>query len=191
MTRSSITAGPLNPARHLFAVSKLAGLVLLQSYRTHEGRSWVAVLPTNVYGPGDNFDPERAHVVPSMIRRLDEAHRQGHESVKLWGTGTARRDLLHVDDLASACSVILRQYDGDEPMNVGTGSDVSIAELAQIVAREVGYNGRIQWDTTRPDGAVQRLLDIQPLRSLGWSPSIGLCEGVRQAVRDFRRSGGG
>lgn len=188
LTPDLIMSGPLDPARSAYAVGKLAGLMLLRSHRTIPGRRWIAVLPTNVYGPGDRFDPEGAHVLPSMVRRLEAARLERRETVALWGSGTARRDLLYVDDLATACAVVLRDYDGDEPINIGSGSDVSIAELAEIVAREVGYGGRIEWDPTRPDGVAQRLLDTARLRSLGWSPSVGLSAGIRRLVQSYREA---
>ena len=188
LTPDLIMSGPLDPARSAYAVGKLAGLMLLRSHRTIPGRRWIAVLPTNVYGPGDAFDPERAHVLPSVVRRLEDARIEKRAEVTLWGTGTARRDLLHVDDLATACAVVLRDYDGDEPINVGSGSDVSIAGLAELVAREVGYRGCIKWDSTRPDGVAQRLLDIGPLLSLGWSPSVELSAGIRRLVQNYRET---
>lgn len=188
LTPDLIMSGPLDPARSAYAAGKLAGLMLLRSHRTIPGRRWIAVLPTNVYGPGDTFDPERAHVLPSMVRRLEEARHERRAEVTLWGTGTVRRDLLHVDDLATACAVVLRHYDGDEPINVGSGSDISIADLAELVAREVGYGGRIKWDSTRPDGVAQRLLDTGPLLSLGWSPTIELSAGIRRLVQNYRET---
>ena len=189
LTPDLIMTGPLDRERSAYAMSKLAGLMLLQSHRKVSRRRWIAVLPTNAYGPGDNFGTARSHVLPSLIGRLDEASREGRDVVTLWGSGAARRDLVHADDIASACSVVLRKYDNDAPINIGSGSDLSIAEVAQVVAKEVGFRGQIVWDSTRPDGVAQRLLDIRPLRSLGWNPSVSLPEGVRRSVEALRASG--
>jgi GDP-L-fucose synthase len=183
IAESALLTGPLEPTNQAYAVAKIAGIVQVQSYRRQFGASFVSAMPTNLYGPGDNFDPETSHVLPALIRRFHEARERGLPEVTLWGTGTPRREFLHVDDLAAACEVLLRRYDGDEPVNVGCGEDLTIRELALLVASVVGYGGRIAFDPSRPDGTPRKLLDTSRMRALGWSPSIGLTEGVAAAYR--------
>ncbi|MDG9704010.1 GDP-L-fucose synthase [Streptomyces sp. DH37] len=186
ITESALLTGPLEPTNQAYAVAKIAGIVQVQSYRRQFGASFVSAMPTNLYGPGDNFDPETSHVLPALIRRFHEARERGLPEVTLWGTGTPRREFLHVDDLAAACEVLLRRYDGDEPVNVGCGEDLTIRELALLVASVVGYEGRIAFDPSRPDGTPRKLLDTGRMRALGWSPSIGLAEGVAATYRAWR-----
>ena len=175
---SSLMTGPLEPTNDGYAIAKLAGLVHVGGHRRQHGRRWISALPTNLYGPGDDFDLESAHVLPALIHRFERARRDGAGSVTLWGTGTPRREFLHVDDLARACVTLLEHYDGDGPINVGIGEDRTIADLATLVAHVVGFDGRIAWDTSRPDGTPKKVLDVAPMRALGWEPTVGLREGI-------------
>ncbi|WP_173915085.1 GDP-L-fucose synthase family protein [Streptomyces barkulensis] len=186
ITESALLTGPLEPTNQAYAVAKIAGIVQVQSYRRQFGASYISAMPTNLYGPGDNFDPETSHVLPALIRRFHEAREKGAKEVVLWGTGSPRREFLHVDDLAAACEVLLRRYDGDEPVNVGCGEDLTIRELAELVASVVGYQGRIAFDPAKPDGTPRKLLDVGRMRALGWSPSIGLAEGIAATHRAWR-----
>ncbi|WP_079168438.1 GDP-L-fucose synthase family protein [Streptomyces colonosanans] len=186
ITEDALLTGPLEPTNEAYALAKIAGIVQLQSYRRQYGASYISAMPTNLYGPGDNFDLETSHVLPALIRRFHEAAAEGREEVVLWGTGTPRREFLHVDDLAAACAVLLRSYDGDEPVNVGCGSDLTIRELAATVAEVTGFTGRIAWDTTRPDGTPRKLLDISRLARLGWKPAIPLRDGIAATYAHWR-----
>jgi GDP-L-fucose synthase len=181
-----LLAGGLEPTNESYALSKIAGIKLVQGYRRQYGRSWISAMPTNLYGIGDNFHPEHSHVLPAMIRRFHEAKISGTQSVTLWGSGTPRREFLHVDDLASACIFLLEQYDGEIPLNVGCGVDISIFELAQIVARITGFQGQIEWDSSRPDGTPQKLLDTSRINNLGWRPKIPLEIGIRETYEWFK-----
>lgn len=176
----ALLTGPLEPTNEPYALAKIAGISQVRSYRRQYGRSYIAVMPTNLYGPGDNFDPETSHVLPALIRRFHEAAREGREEVVLWGSGTPRREFLHSDDLARACLLMLRGYDDELPLNAGCGEDLTIAELAAVIAGAVGYRGRIAWDTGRPDGTPRKLLDVTRLRDLGFAPLIPLARGVRE-----------
>ena len=175
-----LLTGELEKTNEAYAIAKIAGLKLIQAYRTQYDRSWISVMPTNMYGPGDNFDLENAHVLPALIRRFHEAKVNRAPSVRLWGSGTPKREFLHADDLASASVFLLENYDGDVALNVGTGSDVSINELAEMIRRVVGYEGQIEWDSTKPDGTPRKLLDISRIKELGWSPKISLQDGLRE-----------
>ncbi|WP_225845136.1 GDP-L-fucose synthase [Streptomyces sp. HPF1205] len=174
----ALLTGPLEPTNEPYAIAKIAGLVQVRSYRRQYGASYISCMPTNLYGPGDNFDLATAHVLPALVRRFHEAARSGAPEVMLWGSGSPRREFLHVDDLASACAVLLREYDGDEPVNVGCGEDLSIRELADLVREVVGYGGAVTWDRTKPDGTPRKLLDVSRLTGLGWRPTIPLREGI-------------
>jgi GDP-L-fucose synthase len=174
----SLLTGPLEPTNDAYAIAKIAGVLHVQGYRRQHGRHWISAMPTNLYGPGDDFDLRTSHVLPALIRRFHEANRTGAPEVTLWGTGTPRREFLHVDDLARACLHLLRHHDGPEPVNVGTGEDLPISELAALVAEVVGFEGRIAWDHSKPDGTPRKLLDVTPIREMGWAPSIGLREGI-------------
>lgn len=174
----ALMTGALEPTNDGYAIAKIAGLVHVQGYRRQFGHRWISAMPSNLYGPGDDFDLESAHVLPALIHRFEQALREGADALTLWGTGTPRREFLHVDDLARACVTLLERYEADEPINVGTGEDLSIAELAAIVADVVGFDGRVDWDVSRPDGTPRKLLDVAPMMSLGWAPSIGLREGI-------------
>lgn len=182
----ALLTGPLEPTNEPYAIAKIAGIVQVRSYRRQYGASYISCMPTNLYGPGDNFDLATAHVLPALVRRFHEAARSGAPEVTLWGSGTPRREFLHVDDLASACALLLRSYDGDEPVNVGCGEDLSIRELAELVREVVGYAGAVTWDRTKPDGTPRKLLDVSRLKGLGWSPAIPLPEGVAGLYAHWR-----
>ena len=181
-----LLTGELEPTNEAYALSKIAGIKLVQGYRREYGRKWISAMPTNLYGIGDNFHPENSHVLPAMIRRFHEATLNGSESVTLWGSGTPRREFLHVDDLADACLFLMEHYDGDIPLNVGCGQDVTIMELAEIISRVTGFKGTLKWDTSKPDGTPQKLLDTARINDLGWAPSIGLEAGIRSTYEWFK-----
>jgi len=178
MRPDALMTGPLEQTNDGYAIAKISGLVHVQGYRRQFGHRWISAMPTNLYGPGDDFDLESAHVLPALIHRFEQARREQAPTVTLWGTGKPRREFLHVDDLASACVTLLERYDADEPINVGTGEDLTIAELATTVADVVGFDGAIEWDATRPDGTPRKLLDVGAMRELGWSPDIALRDGI-------------
>ncbi len=182
----SLLTGRLEPTNDAYAIAKIAGIMHVQAVRRQYGLPWISAMPTNLYGPGDNFSPEGSHVLPALIRRYDEAVRDGAGTVTNWGTGSPRREFLHVDDMAAACLHLLEHYDGPEQVNVGTGQDVTIRELAGIVADAVGYEGVMEWDTTKPDGTPQKLLDVSKLADAGWTAGISLDEGVRNTVEWYR-----
>ncbi|MDX2851529.1 GDP-L-fucose synthase family protein [Actinacidiphila glaucinigra] len=182
----ALLTGPLEPTNEAYALAKIAGIVQVQSYRRQYGASFVSAMPTNLYGPGDNFDLETSHVLPALIRRFHEARRDGAPEVVLWGSGSPRREFLHVDDLAAACAVLLRAYDGEEPVNIGCGDDLTIRELAETVREVTGYEGAVAWDTSKPDGTPRKLLDISRLSALGWKPQIPLRDGIAATYRWWR-----
>ena len=186
MVPELLFTGPLEPTNEAYAMAKISGIALVQAYRRQHGLSWISCLPTNVYGPGDNFDPESSHVLPALIRRLHAAVLARSEYVTIWGSGTPRRELLHVDDLASACLRLLEAYDEPTPINVGTGEDLTIAEIVAVVAAVVGYRGSIVWDEEKPDGMPRKLLDVAPMKELGWGPQVDLVDGVRGAWKWYR-----
>ncbi|MBM7417250.1 MULTISPECIES: GDP-L-fucose synthase [Nocardiaceae] len=186
----SLLTGLLEPTNDAYAIAKIAGILQIQSVRRQYGLPWISAMPTNLYGPGDNFSPEGSHVLPALIRRYDEAATAGAESVTNWGTGSPRREFLHVDDMASACLHLLEHFDGPQQVNVGTGEDQTIEEIATIVADAVGYEGRIEWDTTKPDGTPRKLLDVSTLRGSGWEPTVGLRDGIRTTVQWYRQNVG-
>jgi GDP-L-fucose synthase len=174
----SLLTGPLEPTNDAYAIAKIAGVMQVQAHRRQHGVSFVSAMPTNLYGPGDNFDLATSHVLPAMIRRFHEARQSGAESVTLWGTGTPRREFLHVDDLARACLFLLETYDDPAPINIGVGVDLTIRELAELVADVVGYDGRLEFDTSKPDGTPRKLLDVSRINALGWQAQIPLRDGV-------------
>lgn len=180
-----LLTGPLEPTNEPYAVAKIAGIKLCQAYRRQHGADFISAMPTNLYGPGDDFDLETSHVLPALIRKFHEAKVRDAPSVTVWGTGTPRREFLHVDDLADACVYLMEVYSGNEPVNVGVGKDISIRELAELVCEVVGYEGEIAYDTTRPDGTPRKLLDVSKLRSLGWEASIPLREGLERTYAWF------
>jgi GDP-L-fucose synthase len=179
MPEDCLLTGPLEPTNEWYAVAKIAGIKLCQAYRRQYGFDAIAVMPTNLYGPGDNFDLETSHVLPAMIRKFHEAKLAGDPEVVVWGTGTPRREFLHVDDLADACVFLMANYSSEDIVNIGWGRDLSIAELAETVRTAVGFEGEIVYDRTKPDGTPRKLLDTMRLSSLGWQPSIALAEGIR------------
>ncbi|MFH9557587.1 GDP-L-fucose synthase family protein [Streptomyces globisporus] len=174
----SLLTGELEPTNEAYALAKIAGIVQTQSYRRQYGASYISAMPTNLYGPGDNFDLKTSHVLPALIRRFHEARRDEAPEVTLWGSGSPRREFLHVDDLAAACVTLLEAYDGDEPVNIGCGEDLTIRELAETVRDVAGYEGRIAWDTSKPDGTPRKLLDVTRLNTLGFTPKIPLRDGI-------------
>lgn len=182
-----LLTGHLEPTNDAYAIAKIAGILQIQAVRRQYGLPWISAMPTNLYGPGDNFSPTGSHVLPAMIRRYEEARLAGAESVINWGTGSPLREFLHVDDMAEACLHLLEHYDGPEHVNVGTGTDVTIKELAGLVAEAVGYEGRIEWDTTKPDGTPRKLMDVTKLADAGWTARIPLREGLRSTVEWFRQ----
>jgi len=175
---SSLMTGPLEPTNQAYATAKIAGIFYIQAHREQYGRHWISAMPTNLYGPADNFDLTSSHVLPAFIRRFHEAKQSGMPSVTVWGTGTPRREFLHVDDLAAASLMLLQQYDSSETINVGWGEDLPIRELAETVADVVGFDGVIEWDTSKPDGMPRKLLDTTRINALGWTPQIGLRDGL-------------
>jgi GDP-L-fucose synthase len=182
---SSLMTGELESTNDAYAVAKIAGLTQVAAVRRQHGLAWISAMPTNLYGPGDNFDPESSHVLPGLIRRFHEAKESGRPQVELWGTGTPRREFLHSDDLGNAVVCLLDNYDSAEPINVGTGQDITIRELAETVAEVVGYGGDIVQDTSRPDGTPRKLLDVSRIAGLGWQPEIGLRAGLKSTYRWF------
>jgi len=181
----ALLTGPLEPTNEWYAVAKIAGIKLAQAYRRQHGCDFISAMPTNLYGPGDNFDLASSHVLPALIRKVHEAKQAGASSYTIWGTGTPRREFLHVDDLADACVFLMQNYSGDEHVNVGFGSDIAIIALAELVAETVGFTGTIERDETKPDGTPRKLMDSSRLNAMGWSPRIGLDEGVAATYRWF------
>jgi len=181
----SLLTGALEPTNEAYAIAKIAGLKLAAAYRTQYGFNAISLMPTNLYGPGDNFDLQTSHVLPALIRRFHEAKVSGAGEVTLWGTGTPRREFLHVDDLASAACFALEHYEDPMPLNVGVGNDLSIAELAATVARVVGYTGALRYDPSKPDGTPRKLLDVSRFDQLGWKARIGLEEGIASTYSWF------
>lgn len=180
-----LLTGPLEPTNEAYALAKIAGLKLVQAYRREYGRNWISAMPTNIYGPGDNFDLENSHVLPALIRKFHEAKVNGKSEVQLWGTGSPRREFIHSDDLASACLFLLENFSDDIALNVGSGIDIPIAELATLVAKVVGFVGEVSWDTTKPDGTPRKLLDVSIISDLGWKPIIPLALGIAQTYEWF------
>lgn len=176
----------LEPTNEPYAIAKIAGLKMCAAYRAEYGFNAISLMPTNLYGPGDNFDLTSSHVAPAMIRRFHEARMSGAESVTIWGSGKPRREFLHVDDLAIAACFAMDHYEQADPLNVGAGEDVSIAELAELVARITGFTGKLLFDTSKPDGTPRKLLDISRIRALGWAPCVGLADGMESTYRWYR-----
>jgi GDP-L-fucose synthase len=180
-----LLTGELEKTNEAYALAKISGLKLVQAYRKQYGHSWISAMPTNMYGPGDNFDLQNSHVLPALIRKFHDAKTLGEKSVTVWGTGSPRREFLHSDDLASACLFLLENYDDEIPINVGTGVDISIKDLAVLIGKKVGFSGQIEWDTSKPDGTPRKLLDVSRLSKLGWKPQILLDEGLEATYLDF------
>lgn len=186
---SALLTGPLEPTNEAYAIAKIAGIKLAQAYRRQHGKDFISVMPTNLYGPNDNFDLNSSHVLPALIRKAHEAHVRGEDTLEIWGTGTPRREFLHADDCADACVHVFKTYSEDEPINVGFGEDISILELAETVARTVGFEGRIVTDTSKPDGTPRKLMDSTKLRATGWAPRIDLATGIRSTYEAFLKTG--
>ena len=189
MNEDCLLTGPLEPSNEWYAIAKIAGLKMCQAYRRQYGFNAVCLMPTNLYGPGDNFDLQGSHVLPAMIRKFHEAKVDGRSEVMLWGTGSPRREFLHVDDLADACLFVMRNYEGEAILNAGVGKDVSIRQLADLVKTVVGYEGSVTWDTTKPDGTPQKLLDVSRLLALGWRARTDLQEGIESTYQWFCEHG--
>jgi GDP-L-fucose synthase len=186
----SLLTGHLEPTNDAYAIAKIAGITQVQSIRRQHHKQWISAMPTNLYGPGDNYSEQGSHVLPALIRRFETARLAGATSITNWGTGSPMREFLYVDDLAEASLFLLENYDGAQQVNVGVGEDVTIKELAEIVAEEVGYKGEILWDTTKPDGTPRKLLDVSLLSGMGWKAKTPLREGIRLAIADYRANKG-
>jgi GDP-L-fucose synthase len=187
MKEEYLLTGPLEPTNEPYALAKIAGIRTCQSYNRQYGTNYISVMPTNLYGPNDNFDLETSHVIPALIRKFHEAKIQSDSSVIIWGTGSPRREFLHVDDLADACIFLMNHYDESDMINIGCGEDISIAELALLIKDIVGYTGNIEYNIDKPDGTPQKLLDVSKLKSLGWRPKLSLREGIKKTYEWYRQ----
>ena len=183
-----LLTGELEPTNEAYAIAKIAGIKLIQSYRKEYGHSWISVMPTNLYGPDDNFNPDTSHVLPAMIAKFHKAKLAGEPYVNLWGSGKPRREFLHVDDLANAILVLAMSYNDAIPINIGFGEDLEISELANLISDIVGYPGEIKWNTEMPDGTPRKLLDISKISSLGWKPMIPLVDGIKSVYETYCES---
>ncbi|NLL36573.1 MAG: GDP-L-fucose synthase [Fretibacterium sp.] len=181
----ALLTGPLEPTNEPYAVAKIAGIKLCQAYNRQYGTNFISVMPTNLYGPGDNYDLENSHVLPAMLRKFHEAKLSGNSDVVLWGTGAPRREFLFVDDMADACLFLMERHNGSRIVNIGSGEDMTIREAAELVGRVVGYQGDIVWDDSKPDGTPRKLLDVSFLREMGWSPATSLEEGLQKTYQAF------
>jgi GDP-L-fucose synthase len=188
MTEDSLLTGPLEPTNEWYAVAKIAAIKLGQAYRKQHARDFISVMPSNLYGLNDNYHPENSHVPAALIRRFHEAKLADAPSVTIWGSGSPRREFLYVDDVADACVFVMKHYSKPEPLNIGTGEDITISRFAQLVADVVGYKGNLVYDTSRPDGPPQKLLDVSAIKQLGWSPKTPLREGLTRTYVDFVKS---
>lgn len=188
MPEDCLLTGPLEPTNEWYAIAKIAGLKMCQAYRRQYGFNAISAMPTNLYGPGDNFSAQGSHVLPALIRRMHDAVQTGAAEVEIWGTGKPRREFLHVDDLADACLFLMQQYEDERLVNVGWGTDISIAELAALIAKIVGFRGRLRFDPAMPDGTPRKLLDVSRLTALGWAPKIALEDGITRTYEWFRGS---
>lgn len=185
LREDTVLTGPLEPTNEPYAIAKIAGIKMAEAYRSQYGSDFISVMPTNLYGPGDNYHPELSHVVAALIRRFHEAKVAGAKSVVVWGTGTPRREFLYVDDMADACVHLMKSYSGADLINIGTGEDIAIAEFARVVAGIVGYRGEISFDTSRPDGTPRKLLDIGRLEQLGWHATTSLHDGLKRSYEAY------
>ncbi|MDX1754249.1 MAG: GDP-L-fucose synthase [Salinimicrobium sediminis] len=179
-----LLAGKLEPTNEPYAIAKIAGLKMCENYNRQYGCNFISVMPTNLYGPNDKYDPETAHVLPALLQKFHEAKEQNKPSVEVWGTGAPKREFLHVDDLAEACLHLMQTYSGNISVNIGTGEDISIRDLAELVKETTGYSGKISWDSSKPDGTPRKLLDVSLIHSLGWKHSIPLKEGIRKVYEE-------
>jgi GDP-L-fucose synthase len=184
-----LLTGELEASNEAYALAKISGLKLVQAYRKQYGHKWISAMPTNMYGPGDNFDLENSHVLPAILRKFHDAKIKGDKEVTLWGSGSPKREFLHADDLGSACLFLLEHYDSDSPINVGVGKDITIHGLAELIQEIVGYSGKIVWDTSKPDGTPQKLLDVSKINQLGWKSLIDLRSGLEQTYKWYVESG--
>src|SRR5881398_2169892 len=183
---SALLSGPLEPTNEAYAIAKIAGVKLCQAFSREYGAKFVSAMPTNLYGANDNFDLETSHALPALIRKAHEAKVRKDQKLTVWGTGKPRREFLHVDDLSSACLLLLEKYDSPEIINIGCGEDISIRELAELICDVVGFDGELAWDTSKPDGTPRKLLDVTKLRALGWKPAIPLRDGIARTYEWFR-----
>lgn len=181
----SLLTGALEPTNEWYAIAKIAGMKLAEAYRIQYGRDYISAMPTNLYGPGDNYDLQSSHVLPALIRKVHEAKKAGSDSITIWGSGSPKREFLHADDCADACVFLLKNYSADIHVNVGSGTDISIADLAQLICDIIGYRGSIEHDLSKPDGTPRKLMSNYRLASMGWKPSIALRDGIALAYRDF------
>jgi len=188
LTEDALLTGPLEPTNDAYAIAKIAGIKLCQAYAREYGKNFMSGMPTNLYGPNDNFDLHTSHVLPALIRKVHEAKRDGAKEVKVWGSGTPRREFLHVDDLADACFFLLENYNSPEIVNIGCGEDVSIRELAETVCDVIGFEGSLAFDTSKPDGTPRKLMHVGRLLALGWKPHIALKDGIRDAYDWFLKN---
>ena len=186
LVEDALLTGALEPTNEPYAIAKIAGIKLCEAYRDQHGANFISAMPTNLYGPGDNYDLQNSHVVPALIRKFHEAKVNGAPTVTCWGTGSPRREFLHVDDLAEACLFLMEEYDGKAFVNIGTGSDLPIKELAELISHVVGYEGDIVWDTDKPDGTPRKLMNCDRIHALGWTHRIGLEEGLRTVYEEYR-----
>ena len=182
---SALLTGPLEPTNEAYAIAKIAGIKLCQAYAREKGKKFISVMPTNLYGPKDNFDLETSHVLAALLRKAHEAKKRKEKKLVVWGTGEARREFLHVDDLAAACLLLLEKYDSPEIINIGYGEDITIRELAELICDVVDFDGELVWDKTKPDGTPRKLLDVTSIRKLGWEPTISLRNGIAQTYEWF------
>jgi GDP-L-fucose synthase len=182
---SALLTGPLEPTNEAYAIAKIAGIKLCQAYAREKGKNFISVMPTNLYGPNDNFDLETSHVLAALVRKAHEAKKRNKKELIVWGTGEPRREFLHVDDLAAACLLLLEKYNSPEIINIGCGEDVTIRELAEVICDVVGFGGELVWDKTKPDGTPRKLLDVTRIRALGWQPTIPLRKGIAQTYEWF------
>jgi GDP-L-fucose synthase len=183
-----LLTGELEKTNEAYALAKISGLKLVQAYRKQYRHKWISAMPTNMYGPGDNFDLENSHVLPALIRKFHDAKIQSRATITLWGTGSPKREFLHSDDLGRACVFLIENYDDDDAINVGVGQDVSIKELAELIQGVVGFTGEIEWDSSKPDGTPRKLLDVSRVSSLGWKPQVGLKEGIQSTYEWFKEN---
>ena len=189
MKEEHLLSGKLEPTNEPYAIAKIAGIRMCQSYNRQYGTKFVSVMPTNVYGPGDNFDLETSHALPALIKKFHDAKMEGNNVVTVWGSGTPRREFLHVDDLADACLFIMKHYDENEMINIGVGKDITISELSELIKQIVEFNGEIRYDNSKPDGTPRKLLDVSRLDSLGWRSRISLREGIEKTYKWYVREG--
>lgn len=186
ISEDALLSGPLEPTNQWYAVAKIAGIKLCQAYRLEHGDDFISAMPTNLYGPGDNYDPRSSHVLPALLRRMHDAKVQGHKEVEIWGSGNPLREFMHVDDLADACVFLLQNYSDSPHINVGSGMETSIRGLAELIAEVVGYEGQLRFDQTKPDGTPRKLMDSSRLRRLGWVPSIDLKRGIAEVYEGYK-----